>query len=717
MCQNMQIKTDAAQYPLAENLVILSTADLYGNIVDYNQGFKEASGYTDLELMGKPHSLLRHPDMPKAAFEDFWRTLKAGKPWMGLVKNKRKDGRYYWVMANASPIIENGKITGYLSVRYPATPQQIQTAETLYADVRAGKVNFPQTKIRSVSLNSVFTWCGLGVALLSLLLLWLSANSSFVTAVSIFSLLVIILLFGYKTYQSDKISPSLTKGIEEIANGRFREPVGDTSDWGFALNMIRSRVAESAARNYDALISAQVLSTALNAATTNIMVADANFNITHINDSLKEMFTRNEPEIQKELPDFQADSIEGSNMDAFHKHPEHQREMVAQLSEPWEAELNIADLVLRLTVVPIEDSQKRRLGYVVEWLDRTQEAKLLSEIASVIDGMKQGIFDRRVTFAAEGTFASIKDGINEAVGITAKAIDEIKGVVKALSSGDLTAQSCAEFEGDLKDLQSMLNGAMTRMRGVVEKTVETANLVDLESKEVLDGAVSLSARVQQQASALQQSSSTMNEISSTVSNNSETASLAAKNVIEFQMDINDATDFMQKSISAMDLIQEFGQKISEIVTIIDSIAFQTNLLALNAAVEAARAGEQGRGFAVVASEVRNLAQKSAEAANEIKLLINESVEHIGEGTQLVRQSGETLQKVNEDIDAVVKQVNQIALASTEQSQGIEQVNQAISELDIVTQQNAALVEETTATTETLSHEADKLKEEVSFFKI
>ena len=142
------------EYLLPDNTVILSTADLQGNIVTYNQGFKDASGYSDEELQGKPHNILRHPDMPKAAFKDFWDTIQAGRPWVGLVKNKRKNGDHYWVVANASPITEGGRITGYVSVRYPASKQQVQEAEQLYAAVNAGSQAFPRTQIADTRLRN-----------------------------------------------------------------------------------------------------------------------------------------------------------------------------------------------------------------------------------------------------------------------------------------------------------------------------------------------------------------------------------------------------------------------------------------------------------------------------------------------------------------------------------------------------------------------------------
>lgn len=213
------------EYTLPDDLVILSTADLQGNIVDFNAGFQEASGYTEAELIGKPHKLLRHPDMPKQAFEDFWRTIQAGLPWFGIVKNKRKNGDYYWVAANASPIIEKGKVTGYLSVRYPASATQKQAATELYAAVREGRQTFPWTKRPCVRMQWLKSWgAGLVVMALSLGLLVESGFSLLSWVMS----LVLVAGAGFLSWRAwlgESLNPVLRQGVESIANGHFKEKI------------------------------------------------------------------------------------------------------------------------------------------------------------------------------------------------------------------------------------------------------------------------------------------------------------------------------------------------------------------------------------------------------------------------------------------------------------------------------------------------------------
>jgi methyl-accepting chemotaxis protein len=230
------------------------------------------------------------------------------------------------------------------------------------------------------------------------------------------------------------------------------------------------------------------------------------------------------------------------------------------------------------------------------------------------------------------------------------------------------------------------------------------------------GAMDLSTRVQEQAAALEQTSATMNQMAVAVQTNTANAKRVAELAHQVQHQAGAGVDVMQQTIEAMQSIKESSSKISDIVTLIDGIAFQTNLLALNAAVEAARAGEHGRGFAVVAGEVRALAQKSADAAKDIKELINDSVGRIEAGTQLADRSGEMLSGITGSIEQVANMIEEIANASGEQATGIGQVNKAVAEIDKVTQENAALVEETTAAAESLSNESRSLKENMGFFK-
>jgi methyl-accepting chemotaxis protein len=241
--------------------------------------------------------------------------------------------------------------------------------------------------------------------------------------------------------------------------------------------------------------------------------------------------------------------------------------------------------------------------------------------------------------------------------------------------------------------------------------------VQEQAGNVADGAHSLSSRVQEQASALQETSMTMQEMRSTVVANTERASKGADLSSQMKAQAGSGMEVMQQTITAMQSIQEANNRIVDIVAMIDSIAFQTNLLALNAAVEAARAGEHGRGFAVVASEVRALAGKSAEAAQDIKALIGDSVQRITAGTRLADKSGEMLGEITQSIEKVADMMSEISHASNEQSVAIGQVYQAIDDIDRVTQENAALVEETTAAVAQLSQEADSLMENVRFFNV
>ncbi|WP_029935232.1 methyl-accepting chemotaxis protein [Thiomicrospira pelophila] len=708
----MTQKITQKEYQLPDDMIILSTADLKGNIVDYNTAFREASGYADSELIGKPHNILRHPDMPKQAFKDFWDTIQQGRPWFGIVKNKRKNGDHYWVAANASPIIEQGKITGYLSVRYPASRNQITVAETLYANVIAGRAKFPVTKLKSSYVKPALALASLLVIIPQLVwLLWGMGNPWFAFASALFG----VGILGYQSWSNSSISSVLKRGSEAISNGEFHEKINDDSEWGFMLNMIRSRVGESAARSYDALRAAQIMTTALDTASTNIMIADQNFNIIRTNQSLKKMFDKNQAKIQEVLPDFVAKDVVGSNMDVFHRDPSHQRQMVAALQNTHQTEIKLGKLVLRLTVTPIEYKHER-LGYVVEWLDRTIEAHIVEDIGLVVEGMKSGLLSHRVKAEAEGAFEQIKHDINQAMDIMEDFMMDVKTISLAQSEGDLTPRLTADYKGVFFDVKQAINNSLENLNETVAMAMLSADTVTASAREVAQGSADLSQRVQQQAAAVEQSSATMEELSETIMHNAENSQEESKVEHEVEAKAKLAAEVMHKTIEAMSQIQESSHKISDIVTLIDSIAFQTNLLALNAAVEAARAGDHGRGFAVVAGEVRALAQKSAEAAKDIKDLINESVTRIDQGTKLAQDSGESISDITNSIEQVAKMSEEISQASQEQAQGIGQLKAALSQIDSVTQQNAALVEQTSAAAESLNDNAFELKQKMAFFK-
>jgi methyl-accepting chemotaxis protein len=353
-----------------------------------------------------------------------------------------------------------------------------------------------------------------------------------------------------------------------------------------------------------------------------------------------------------------------------------------------------------------------------EMVDKSMNAMngVISDISRVMAAMNEGQFDHQVEAEARGELLQMKNAINDSMMRLKHAMDIIAKVVLAQAEGDLTQSCQGDFRGDLKTLSDAMNQSAAKLSGIVGQAVQAAGIVSTAASEVSQGATDLSQRVQEQAAALEETSATMDEMNSAVQANTDNAQEAAKLAHDVQEKSSHGTEVMHQTIGAMQMIQESSHKIADIVALIDGIAFQTNLLALNAAVEAARAGEHGRGFAVVAGEVRSLAQKSAEAAKDIKNLIEESVERINQGTELASQSGEVLNVINESIDSVTKMVEQIAKASEEQANGVSQVHQAISQIDQVTQQNAALVEETTAAAESMSDQAEVLTKDMSYFK-
>ncbi|MDG6778132.1 methyl-accepting chemotaxis protein [Thiomicrorhabdus sp. zzn3] len=317
----------------------------------------------------------------------------------------------------------------------------------------------------------------------------------------------------------------------------------------------------------------------------------------------------------------------------------------------------------------------------------------------------------------EGDWKQMIDGVNHILSGIVQPLNEAMSVLMEIEQGNLTKTVNGDYKGQLGDFKQTVNNTVAKLSAVINETTQASQIVSQGAQEVAQGAMDLSSRVQEQAAAIEETSATMEEITSSVKNNAQYAKEAAQVVRTVQGQSNTGSKVMGQTIEAMNAIQESSHKISDIVTLIDGIAFQTNLLALNAAVEAARAGEHGRGFAVVAGEVRSLSQKSADAAKEISTLISESVERIDQGTKLASESSEVLSAINQSIDGVVKVVEQIEQASSEQMEGIDQVHKAVSQIDGVTQQNAALVEETAAAADSMSEQAERLDRDMAFFKI
>ncbi|HEX5310371.1 methyl-accepting chemotaxis protein [Aquabacterium sp.] len=301
-------------------------------------------------------------------------------------------------------------------------------------------------------------------------------------------------------------------------------------------------------------------------------------------------------------------------------------------------------------------------------------------------------------------------------GMMSKPMEEAVAVLKAVAEGDLTQQVHSQRRDEIGDMQRAIGQMVKSLADTVNQVRSGADSVATASSQIAQGNTDLSARTEDQASSLQETAAAVEEMAGTVRTNADNARQANQLASAASEVAARGGEVVGQVVDTMNDIQTASQKISDIIGVIDGIAFQTNILALNAAVEAARAGEQGRGFAVVAGEVRSLAQRSAQAAREIKTLINDSVEKVNAGSSLVSTAGSTMQDVVHQVRKVTDLVGEIAHASAEQSQGIGQINQAVAQLDQSTQQNAALVEESMAAAESLRSQANKLAQAVTVFR-
>jgi methyl-accepting chemotaxis protein len=425
-----------------------------------------------------------------------------------------------------------------------------------------------------------------------------------------------------------------------------------------------------------------------------------------------------ESDLRKALPGFDANRLIGANFDTFHRNPGHQRNLLANLRSTYATQIEVAGRTFRLVANPIHDAKGERAGTVVEWKDRTEEVQVEGEIATLVDAASAGDFTKRISESGkEGFFLQLATGMNKLMDTSSVGLEEVARVFSALAKGDLTETIVNEYSGTFGRLKDDANTTVEQLTSIIGQIKEATEQIDTAAKEIAAGNSDLSQRTEEQASSLEETASSMEELTSTVKQNAENAKQANQLAIGASAVAVKGGAVVGQVVATMSSINESSKKIADIISVIDGIAFQTNILALNAAVEAARAGEQGRGFAVVATEVRNLAQRSAAAAKEIKGLIGDSVDKVGAGTKLVDEAGKTMQEIVTAVKRVTDIMAEITAASHEQSQGIEQVNQAITQMDEVTQQNAALVEQAAAAAESLEEQAQQLMQAVSAFNI
>jgi methyl-accepting chemotaxis protein len=340
------------------------------------------------------------------------------------------------------------------------------------------------------------------------------------------------------------------------------------------------------------------------------------------------------------------------------------------------------------------------------------------ELKRLVDAATGGDFAARGDGSAfQNVYREMINGMNQVMTACETGITDVGRVLESLARGDLRAEMHGDHHGQFAQLQSDANSTVAKLTEIITQIKDSSGSIDVAAREISEGNNNLSERTEHQAASLEETASSMEQITAAVKQNAENANRANELAIGASNVAIKGGQVVTRVVDTMSSIEKSSRKIVDIISVIDNIAFQTNILALNAAVEAARAGEQGRGFAVVATEVRNLAQRTATAAKEIKELIGESVEKVGAGTVLVDTAGQTMNEIVDAIKRVTDIMREITSASADQSSGIESVNMAIAQIDQSTQQNAALVEEAAAAAKSLEEQAESLFQTVAIFHL
>lgn len=536
-----------------------------------------------------------------------------------------------------------------------------------------------------------------------------------ITGAAMFLLYSVLIYWITKRTIAKRIKTNATMA-NSIAAGNLDNDIsiGSGDELG-ELNFALSEMQRSLRAGDDSALRAKEfgrIKEALDVATSCTVLVDEDLQIVYINDSAKGLFngldqllgSRNIQVGQSAVSIYSSIGLnEGT---------------ISQLRSPTIHDFSKSGFTLRISMTPVSDSSGIRIGTVFEWLDRSNEVEAEMQLQNMVDAAAQGDFSQRIDPSSmEGFYARVAQNLNTLARISDSGLNDTLRVLKALAAGDLTKRMDKDYHGIFAELKESCNETVNKLMQVVQEIRNASSQVNRGASEISSGNLDLSTRTEEQAANLEKTSSAMVEVTTAVQNNSENANEASRLANEAHTEATRGGDVAHRAELAVNEISESSKKIADINGVINDIAFQTNLLALNASVEAARAGESGRGFAVVASEVRNLAGRSGQAAKEIKDLIDDSARKVADGERLVKESGAALNTIVHSVKQVSEIVGDIATASGEQSVGISQINDSINQLDTMTQQNSALVEEAAAASQAVGSEANQLEQLVKFFKI
>ena len=548
-----------------------------------------------------------------------------------------------------------------------------------------------------------------------------SAISTLIWETVIIAVVSIVILLGCALTFSRSLTDPLVEAItiaKSIAEGQLNNTINrkgknEIGQLLSALGNMQDNLNERTKATQRELGINTRIKQALDNVSGNVMVLNKTHKVVYSNNALLNLLQRH-VDIFK-LP---ADNIGGFKSSDVLGAMNISSAALVGFDKQQQLESVVGGLTLQFTSNPVFDVTGEQLGTVVEIVDRTPEVKTQNEIQQVVDNALLGDFSERIEIEdKEGFFKSFSGSINQLVDVSDRVTTDALRIFSALAKGDLTETMTAQYNGQFEQLKIDANATVEKLTTIVSKIQQSANSVNNEARHLSDGNEDLHKRTVEQSASLEETNVALIEVTATVQDNSTYASTAHVLAQKARDYAEQGGDVVQKAISAMENINHSTSNISEIISLIDNIAFQTNLLALNAAVEAARAGEQGRGFAVVAGEVRNLAGRSAAAAKDIKNLISDAQNKVSDGSTLVTDTGETLQKIINSVSKVSTVVANIDNASTSQSSSMEEINQTTKHLENITVKNSELVSLAAKSSTNLTSHAQELEQLIAFFQV
>lgn len=659
----------AAVYELADDDVLISRSDLQGRITYVNQTFVDVSGYPLEELMGEPHNLFRHPSMPNAVFQNLWETIEAGKTWQGLIKNRRQSGEAYWMHTTIAPLLDGDRVVGYTSIRRKATVEAIERAERVYAAMQEGKTRGFKLHYGAIRHTGVRGWVNrfsfssmqaklIGMVLASIILLVLAGAAG---------------VYGL-TSSAERLRTLNQTGLEGISD----------------LQQIDQRVSqaiqvlEPAVRN-PRRADLELLETQLTTMSTDIEQSWQGFTAQRETESLQEGLTAQLATFVESADITLTAIVDGNGFAAF--------EAFNDIVQPTSDNISA-------TVNALVEQERAAAQSLMDNAEQQQQVLLYGQLGVLLLG---------IVLMIGLSMAVLKSLI--------KSLNEARRVTFQIAAGNLANRVTLKRNDELGELLNSLETMRASLSGLITEVGNKVDVVTPASEHIKQQNEELASRTEQQASSLQQTASSMDQMTATVQQNTENARQANQLAMQNATTSRETGERMQALVARMERIAASAGKMTDIISVIDGIAFQTNILALNASVEAARAGEQGRGFAVVANEVRNLAGRSADAAGEIRRLIDSSAQEISGGAQAVKEAEAAIDQVVTQVMKVSDIMEEISTASDEQSSGIAQINTAVSEMDHVTQQNASKVQTISNAAHDLTREALSLANVIAAFRL